>query len=138
MTIASIVTRGRGFGRIPALVTHGLESGATPTPTPTPTGLLGGGPGKKRHEYSYIQPYQKYRDESEKISQKIAQAEIDAEREKKRLEREDTENLARQLEAVDASLREEITRLSLEKAALIRRIDDEEAILVLTLSNPFI
>jgi hypothetical protein len=141
MSIPSIVVRGRGFGGIPALVTHGLESSTTPTPTPTPSGLLGGGgPLRKHHNYSYIAPYQKYREESEALDRERASVEREAEDRRKKLseEIEQTEILSRQLDALDIRTREEINRLLAEKAALVRRIDDEEALLVLMLSNPFI
>lgn len=150
MTIPSIVTRGRGFGGSKAIVTHGLEAASpapTPTPTPSPFVILGGGafpPGWRRElGESYLYPSQRLREEEEKLSKQIARKEHERDAERKRLEQRlaakgEAETLARSLEALDASIREEINRLSIEKAALIRRIDDEEAILTLLLSNPFV
>lgn len=47
------------------------------------------------------------------------------------------EKAAKKLAALEATLQEEINRLRIERAWLMRRIDDEEAILVLLLTQPF-
>jgi hypothetical protein len=97
----------------------------TPTPTPSPSIEYLGGGGRVRHKYSYIPAWQKLKREEEKITQEIAKLETKLE----------TKTLARP--DVTASLREEINRLLVERAALIRRIDDEEAITALILT-PFL
>lgn len=101
--------------------------------------LLGG------KAYSYKTPYTSYREE-EYQKQKIAEQKNNlrlieqqiAEAERKRLEalaESKRERLARkaakELAALEAMLQGEINRLRIARAWLIRRIDDEEAILIL-------
>jgi len=137
MSVASLVTRGLAFGGIPALVTHGLVSSAAAV---ADTGLLGG----KAYSFSY--GLDRHREELRRRDNDTAKRLAEAER---RLEeqRADTkrrkeelrfnQNLARQQQALEAAIREEISRILMERAALIRLIDDEEAALVLLMSLPF-
>ena len=92
----------------------------------------------------WIHPYTIYKAEQAKkeaIELEIAQREkeLETERAQAKLHAElrDSENLAREYAAKDAAIREEINRLLIEKATLIRRIDDEEATLLILLSLPF-
>jgi len=137
MTIAALVTRGRGFGGVPALVTHGwVSTGAAAADT----GLLGG----KAYSFSY--GLDKHRQElirrDEDTAKRLAEAERRLEEQRAETKRRKDElrfnqNLAREQQALEAAIREEITRILFERAALIRLIDDEEAALVLLMSLPF-
>ncbi len=116
-------------------------SGATPQPEPDP-GWLGGG--------GYVHPYIRHRAEEEqreKIQRQKAEIDrLDAEiaeadrkqreaSEKRKAEARERREEAR-LVALKAQLSDEINRLRMERAWLMRQIDDEEAILVLLLSMP--
>ena len=120
--------------------------GSPPAPSPSPDPELLGG-----KDYSYTTPYSRYREEEykrrtaeekraviEEIDDKIAEAEsrrlAAIKRSKARLL---AENAAIKLAALEVTLQEEINRLRIERAWLMRLIDDEEAMLVLLMSLPF-
>jgi hypothetical protein len=105
-------------------------------------GWLGGG--------AYVAPYDKYREKQRLLD--IAEAKKEllrveremAEAEQARLKAledaqrvESARNAALMAAALEASLQEEINRLRMERAWLMRWIADEEAVLVLMLSSPF-
>lgn len=110
---------GAGFGTVSPTPTP------TPSPAPSPIEYLGGGGSGRRHHYSYIPAWQRLKREEEKISHEIAKLEV-------RIEQL-PDNSVRQAQV----LTDEINRLSAEKAALIRQIDEEEIALVLSMT-PFI
>lgn len=117
-----------------------IGDGATP---PTPDDgieLLGG------KAYLYASPWQKHKKEieqrEEETARKLAQAEHQlelkrAEARQRADELRQNEILAQELHQLEVSMIAEINRLLMERAALVRRIDDEEAALVLLLSMPF-
>lgn len=120
---------------------------STPTPTPTDdTVLLGGMAYSGREPYSYVTAYQKHKRELETLAAKIAAAEAaleSAETEQQAFEEHilregDNKKAAKKaaLEAIKA--REEINRLLMMRAELIRRITDEEETLIVLYSLPFI
>lgn len=135
MSIASIVTRGRGFGGIPALVTHGfITSDSPPTPTPS-TGGVG--------DWEYLFPKSLYekKQEVKKLDAAIdlAKAEKKAAEEQRLLaEKEKNKKALKRLSILESKLQEEINRLLEGKAALIRLITDEEECLIVLYSMPFI
>jgi hypothetical protein len=105
-------------------------------------GWLGGG--------GYVRPFDEYRDRQRKLEIQEAKKELErveremAEAEKARLKAledaqrvESARNAALMAAALEASLQEEINRLRMERAWLMRWIADEEAVLVLMLSSPF-
>lgn len=96
--------------------------------------------------YVYNTPYQKHIEEfkrrDEEEARKLAAAERRleehrAEQARRKEELRFNRNLAREQQALEAAIREEINRILFERAALVRLIDDEEVALVLLLSLPF-
>lgn len=110
---------------------------------PPSTELLGGG-GKSKH--SYIPPYAKYKEEEylakkrleareaklaiiDKNIERIEQERLEklAEEKEKRI----TKKAAKKLAALGVMLQEEISRLRMERAWLIRRINNERAVMTM-------
>lgn len=144
MSISAVVTRGYGQG-LKYIAVRGYASRTSPTPPPAPAViLLGGGPGNPHH---YHAPYSAYKEaqylaekraELERIDDEIAQAEHRRLAALKRAQAKlVAEKAAKKLAATEATLQKEINRLRIERVWLMRLIDDEEAILVLLLSQPF-
>ncbi len=110
----------------------------------TNTGLLGGKAYFGKDHYSYSTPHQKHKDELEALAKKIAEQErLKLLSEEKLLqESNDNKKAAKQvikqaaLEAKQAQ--DEINRLLMMRAELIRRITDEEEALIVLFSLPFI
>lgn len=103
--------------------------------------LLGGGPGREREEYVYNPDafkhqqerlqLQKLAEEHRKLqllNDEIAEAERKASENNEKLK---AKKSAKKLAVLEASLQEEINRLRMERIWLIRRINDDEAILIL-------
>lgn len=117
--------------------------------------LLGGGPGGPRHEYHYRSADHGRRErehqqkllaehhaELKRVEEDLAETErlrqeALAEKEQRREARK-SRKAAMEAAALELELLEEINKLRIQRAWLMRRIDDEEAILVLLLSMPFV
>lgn len=97
----------------------------------------------------YVHPYQAYKEkEYQRLKAEELRAELKrvddelAEAERLRVEKLEEQrklkarNAAKKLAALEAQLQEEINRLRIERVWLMRRLDDEEAALVLMLA-PF-
>lgn len=104
--------------------------------------LLGGGPGYERHDSFHAFQFRQEELRRQSIAEKQFELKkIDdelAEAEGKRLEaiaksqaKLMAKNAAKRLAALEASLQQEINRLRMERVWLMRRIDDEECMLVL-------
>lgn len=119
----------------------------TRTASSGPT-LLGG------KAYGYRTPYSQHEEEEyqrkklenthaelQRLDNEIALSEREQREAREKLaqasEQKRQKKAAKELVALEASLQEEINRLRMERVWLIRRIDDEEAILLLLLSLPF-
>ena len=141
MSIGAILTQGLGsFGSPSLMITQGLLPGELVTDV-----LLGGG------GYSYHSPYRQYQErEYEKktaeakrqalsdINREIAEAEKLRKLQLAKAERLKTEKALAKLAAEEIRTLEEISRLRMERAWLMRLIDEEEAILVLLMTMPFV
>ena len=100
--------------------------------------LLGGGP----TDYAYHSPYLKAKEE--RLARELAEAERRKEKlhaERIAAEKQDARDNAADLLALaqlEAEAQEEISRILLLRAELVRRIQDEEEALILLLSLPFV
>lgn len=140
MSVSTIVTQGFGsFGNVNLVPTLGFGVASASS------GLLGG------KAYSYHTPYSKYKEEEfqkktaeakraalREIDQELAEAERLRKLQLAKAERLKTEKALAKLAAEEIKTLNEIDRLRTERAWLIRRIDEEETILVLLMSMPFI
>lgn len=118
-------------------------------PPVTDSGLLGGGPSDKR--YSYTTPHQRHKEELADLANKIAEQEKLKLLSEERLLQEGNDNkkaaknairkaaLEREKAALEAKkAQDEINRLLMVRAEMIRRITDEEEALIVLFSLPFI
>lgn len=114
-----------------------------------PSGLLGGGAhvpmawehAHKEKELAYSYPYQslaKKREELKSLEEKISEASAREEILQQKLSVEENIKQLKKLAALEAKAQEEIRQLLAERLLLIRLIDDEESILVILCSMPFI
>lgn len=142
MSIGAILTQGLGsFGSPSLIITQGLLPGAVAGDV-----LLGGG-----DRYSYTSPYSRYQEEEyqkktaaakraalKAVEDELAEAERQRKKQLARARELVTEKALAKLAAQEAKTLDEINRLRMERAWLIRRLDDEEAVLILMLSLPFV
>ncbi len=143
MSISTIVTQGFGsFGSVNLVPTLGFGVSAA---VEQDNGLLGG------KAYSYQSPYDRLREEEyqkKKLAEKYAQlkraeqelkeAEAERKRQIAKAQRLKTERALAKLAAEELATLQEIDRLRMERAWLIRLIDEEEAILVILMTLPFV
>ena len=145
MSISTVVTRGYGsWGGVSSVVIKGYSVGAA-TETLADDGLLGGGPG-----YSYITPYQKMlaaREERVEVRAAIDTAEAERKALEARLEQaiqskakkqtETQRKLELKLQRLDAEILRLLSVLqTLEQ--LLKAWDEEDALIAIALSSPFI
>lgn len=129
---------GRYFGK---RYWPGAGFGSATPPTPTNDLVLLGGKayfGKNHEAYLYASGYQKHRDELNALSKKIDEAERLLERLKISLPETKGNNAVDTLAALEAKAQEEINRLLMMRAELIRHITDDEEALIVLYSLPFI
>lgn len=133
MSISPIITGGFGsFGGINYVPTLGF----LPAAAEQDNGLLGGG--------AYVHPYTKYREEEskrrrlERVERNLVSAEADRKKQLAKAEKLKTDKALAKLAAEEKRTLDEINRLRMERAWLMRMLDDEEAMLAIMLSLPFV